>query len=391
MLWLAAWLAGHRPRSLSRPVRNLLIALILVLTLATIVSANRPVAIFGSLDRAGGLLTQLCYLLLFWCVATQITAERSRQLLVVITLTAVPICLLGLAQAAGWQPLPVTTDARSLITTTLGRSNFTGAYLALLLPLTLAAAQLATHAGRRAGYLALLGLEIIVIALTQARAAWIATAVGISLLLWLQHAPRWPRRVRWLSGLGGLTVLAGALLLFLQRGIASGGSIAARWTIWQASLRLLWPRLWLGYGADTLELHFPSVYPPQLVYYQGRGVVVDRAHNWLLDWSLSYGVVATLLFLALVAVIFWAGWQRLATPRSSAALPPGEKPLQNHWLAACLAAAAPRSSAIYSYSKSPQRRWFSGCCWLSLLRQPPVETGKSNRFPCRVGCGPRSW
>ena len=140
VLWLAGWLAGHQPKTLPRSVRNLVIALLLVLALSTFFSSDRSVALFGSLDRAGGLLTQLCYLLLFCFVATQINSHQSRQLLLVITLTAIPICLLGLAQAAGWQPLPVLTDARSLVTTTLGRANFTGAYLALLLPLTLVAA-----------------------------------------------------------------------------------------------------------------------------------------------------------------------------------------------------------------------------------------------------------
>jgi len=133
-------------------------------------------------------------------------------------------------------------------------------------------------------------------------------------------------------------VLGGGLLLILQRGIAGGGSIAARWTIWHASLRLLWPRVWFGYGADTLELHFPSVYPPQLVYYQGRGIVVDRAHNWLLDWSLNYGVVATVISIALVSLILWRGWRRLTTPHGAAAPQSGDPLLEHQWLAACMAA-----------------------------------------------------
>jgi Flp pilus assembly protein TadD len=128
------------------------------------------------------------------------------------------------------------------------------------------------------------------------------------------------------------------LLFILQRGIAGGGSIAARWTIWQASLRLLWPRLWLGYGADTLDLHFPAIYPPQLVYYQGRGVIVDRAHNWLLDWSLNYGIVATLIFLALMGFILWRGWKRLLITTKAAPLELTQKPFENRWLAACIAA-----------------------------------------------------
>ncbi len=198
--------------------------------------------------------------------------------------------------------LPRSHRCPQPLTTTLGRANFTGAYLALLLPLTLTAAQLGKNSWQRIGYGALAVLELIVIALTQARAAWIAAVVGIGVLLWLQAAPQ-VTAVSLAQWAGRGCLLGGALLLILQRGIAAGGSIAARWTIWQASLRLLWPRLWLGYGADTLELHFPSVYPPQLVYYQGRGVVVDRAHNWLLDWSLNYGVVATVIFLLLVTFI----------------------------------------------------------------------------------------
>ena len=317
VLWLGGWMAGLQPRPLPPSVRNLVILLFLVITLATFLSANQFVALFGTLDRANGALTQISYLLLFVCVATRIDGESSRRLLTIVILTAVPICLLGLAQAAGWQPLPVLTDARSPITTTLGRANFSGAYLALLLPLTMTAARSAAGSRRRIGYGVLLGLEILVIALTGARAAWIAAAAAAGILLWLWYAPRWSRRVRALSALGGTAALAGALLLILQRGTAGGGSIAARWTIWQAGLRLLWPRLWLGYGADTLELHFPAVYPPQLVYYQGRGVIVDRAHNWLLDLSLNYGVVAAIIFILLVALILWRAWKRLAMPQKS--------------------------------------------------------------------------
>ncbi len=329
LVWLADWTNGGPSRPLTPTLRRALVGLGLVLLLSTLLSTDPYTALFGSLDRANGALTQLSYLLLFTTVATRISGPTSRKLLDVAILTGVPICLLALAQAAGWQPLPVLSDARSPLTTTLGRANFTGAYLALLLPLTLVAVQSAQTRWQRGGYVVFLLLQIAVIALTQARAAWIAGAVGLAVLLWLQAAPRWSRPVRWLSGLGGLIAGAGVLVFILQWGIASGGSIAARWTIWQASLRLLWPRLWLGYGGDTLDQHFPAVYPPQLVYYQGRGVVVDRAHNWLLDWSLSYGVVATILLIGLISLVFHRGWRHLVTD---------DQNHKNCWLAPSLAA-----------------------------------------------------
>ena len=261
ILWLSGWASGLRPRQLPVSIRTCLLGLALIFVLSTLFSPNRYTAIFGTLDRANGALTQASYLLLFFCVATQIDSRRSQRLLRAIVLTAAPICLLGLGQAMGWQPLPIWSDARSPAVTTLGRANFTGAYLALLLPLSLTATEAAKR-WRRGGYAALVALELAVIALTQARAAWIAALFGVCALLWLRAAPAWSRRARWLSALGGGLAMGGALLLIWQRGVASGGSIAARWAIWQASLRLLWPRLWLGYGADTLELHFPAVYPP---------------------------------------------------------------------------------------------------------------------------------
>lgn len=329
LVWLADWANGWSSRLFSPMLRRVLVGLGLVLLLSTFLSTDPYTAFFGSLDRASGALTQLSYLLLFATVATRISGPTGRKLLNGAILTGVPICLLALAQAGGWQPLPVLSDARSPVTTTLGRANFTGAYLALLLPLILVAVQSAQIRWQRGGYTALLLLQFTVIGLTQARAAWIAGVVGLAVLFWLQAAPRWSRPVRWLSGVGGLALAGGSLAVILQWGIASGGSIAARWTIWQASLRLLWPRLWLGYGGDTLDLHFASVYPPQLVYYQGRGVVVDRAHNWLLDWSLSYGVVATLLLCGLIFLVLRQGWRHLAD---------AEWACPNPWLAGCMAA-----------------------------------------------------
>ncbi len=337
MLWLSGWAIGLRSRRLPASICGALFALILAFLLSTLFSDSRFIALFGSLDRANGVLTQLSYLLLFVCVATQINDQRSQRLLCVIVLTALPICLLGLAQGLGWQPLPLWSDARSPLVTTLGRANFTGAYLALLLPLTLTAMQVGRGWPRR-GFAVLAVLELLVIALTQARAAWIAACFGVWLLWWLRAAPGWSRRVRWLSVLGSFSLVGGALLLILQRGIASGGSIAARWTIWQAALRLLRERPWFGYGADTLVLHFPAVYPPQLVYYQGRGVVVDRAHNWLLDWSLNYGITGAFIFAALVCFVLRAGWQRLSYLAASDAATSAEQRNEGRWLAACMAA-----------------------------------------------------
>jgi Tfp pilus assembly protein PilF len=122
----------------------------------------------------------------------------------------------------------------------------------------------------------------------------------------------------------GVGVLTGILWLHSR-----GGSVAARLTIWRAVLQLIAQRPLLGFGPDTLGLVFPRVLPPQLVYYQGRGVAVDRAHNLFLDWTVSTGILGLLAWLALLATLFATGWRAMQQTRS---------PERRALLAGCLAA-----------------------------------------------------
>ena len=334
LLWLAGRLYGIGQRALPARIQTLTVALTATLTVATAASDFHFVAIFGSLERGHGVLTQLSYLLLFVCVASLITRRGSETLLRLIIFTTLPIGLFGLAQAAGWNPLPSFSDARSPLITTLGRANFTGAYLALTLPLTVAAFVRGSSRRERFWYGLLIVLEIVVLCLAQARAAWISGIVGLGLFFWLLCSHRWTELSRQAFKGSAALLAVGAAGLIVRQGQTGGGSIAARWTIWEAALKLLWQRLWLGYGADTLELYFPAVYPPELVYYQGRGIIVDRAHNWLFDWSLSYGIVATGILIALCWFVLRAGRYQLEKRSAS----DGSDSLPAAWLAAALSA-----------------------------------------------------
>jgi hypothetical protein len=56
---------------------------------------------------------------------------------------------------------------------------------------------------------------------------------------------------------------------------------------------------------------FASVFPPQLVYYQGRHAVVDRAHNLCLDLGTSAGLVGVFAFAALLVGFARLAWRGL--------------------------------------------------------------------------------
>ena len=314
-IWLADWL--RRPRSYRfelppPPLLLPLIALALAASVTAWAAAEPGLALWGSQQRANGLLTLLTYLLLGLLVAARLRSFAQARLLVIFMVgTAVPLILLGGLQAVGHDPLGFITDARSPIYTTLGRANFSGAYLAMLLPLTLALTGIVP--GRwRVMLLILAGGQLLLIGLTMARAAWLAAVVGLLLLgaVWL-----WPwlsRRGRYgLVGFMGLSLLGSGLWAGQAILLADGGSTAARRVIWRESLSLIGERPFLGYGLDNLAIQFARVFPPELVYYQGRDVFVDRAHNWLLDTAVTTGLLGLVAAIWLWGAIFWYGWRAL--------------------------------------------------------------------------------
>jgi tetratricopeptide (TPR) repeat protein len=284
---------SHGPPALhDHKFAPLLLALAITVVLATLLAADPLLSFLGSRTRAQGALTLLCYPLLFLMVSSRLTTqEQARRLILALLGASALAVLLALLQAVGIGHMGLLTDARSPIIATLGRSNFAGAYLALLLPLTLAALGGETRHLQRGVWAVLFMGQALVITLTLARGAWLAAVAGLSaygfLLLW----PRLnPHARRWLlcACLGALAVglAAGGYILWGAR----SGSVAARRTIWIAAWDLIRQRPWFGYGPDSLEIVFHRVYPPQLVYYHGRDVFVDRAHNWMLDHAVTLGI-----------------------------------------------------------------------------------------------------
>ena len=324
LVWLLAGLAAVEyllgRRSLRRdlsanPLWGMAGLLALVIAATTATAVNWRLSLWGSYERGQGAVTLLTYLLLFLLAANQLRPwPRARRALAAMAAAAAPLVLLSLAQGAGWRPFGLVSDARSPLFATLGRANFLGAYLAILAPLTLAAALLARRRVWRLAWLALWAGELVVIGLTLARSAWLAAAVSLASFALLQWGGRLPRPWRVLSWGGvGLTFLAGPLAVFWL-GQSQSGSAAARLLIWRGVAALVGQRPLLGYGADALGIVFPRVYPPELVYYQGRQFFVDRAHNLFLDWAAAAGLPGALAFFLLLGLFVIVAAQALRKP-----------------------------------------------------------------------------
>ncbi|MBN1262425.1 MAG: O-antigen ligase family protein [Anaerolineae bacterium] len=295
----AAWPAPRKHR-IPAPVWGA-VALGGVWIAATLLSTNVRASVWGSYERQQGLLTQLSYLTLFGVAATRLeTPAAIRRLQQALVWGSAPVVVYGLVQAAGLDPCAWQSDAASPVLSTVGRANFLGSYLVLALPLT---AVWALRCPKKAGAILLFVAQAAVLALTRARAAWVGLAAGC--MTGVVVGAFAVRRVKlaWIIASMTTAVCFAGLILLLTGVIAlpDGGSVAARLTIWRATLPLVTARPWFGYGPDTFPIVFAGVFPPELVYYQGRHVLTDRAHTLWLDLGMSAGLAGVLAFLAVLA------------------------------------------------------------------------------------------
>jgi O-antigen ligase len=154
LAWVWGW-AGAPPRgSATRPAvsRGTSVlhwavgAYALWFVVTTAASLMPAQSAWGSFGRGHGLVALGAALLVFALVhAMHRTAAEAAGLLDAVLLGSVPVCLLALGQAAGWDPLPRAWDpstVRLRVRSTLGQHIFLGSYVAFVAPL--AAARLET-------------------------------------------------------------------------------------------------------------------------------------------------------------------------------------------------------------------------------------------------------
>ena len=335
------------PRLWRTPLTLPLLAYVAALTAGACISLQPAASFWGAAVRLDGLLTLFAYLVVFASVAARLRRpDALERLLDVIVAASVPVCLYSLVQAAGLDPI----DWRGYfeqgrIASTLGGPTFAGAYLVVVMPLTLAQG---VHAwrSRAPGWRSLVYalaflLQGVALVLTGSRGPWIAAVAGLFGMGVLLGAVR--RRRLWtaLAFLPALAFGLFVLLLNVPRGpleplrdkpalrrlghlfdkATPDLSGRARFLIWKGAFALSLPRPPLvdgdgrpdrfarlrpvfGYGMETLALGFHAVYDPEFNSIERRHhlqseeplerrpiellPVPDRSHNEFWD-SVVFG------------------------------------------------------------------------------------------------------
>jgi O-antigen ligase len=248
-----------------------------------------PCAMFGaalivstvfSIDRSkslSALLVELTAIVLFFLLVPRLRHAAYRSKLVdAIIIGSVPVAVYALLQFFGVDPMDWLTDSIFPMSSTIGRSNFVGAYLAMVIPFSLL----------RHRTWPLACLQVLVVLLCQARAAWLGLIVGMFLVAGRKHR----------SASVGVLVLGAVLYLavsdfdFRERLGFEGQKVSEA----RESSNMYHVIIW----RQALE-QIPN-HP-----FIGHGPGIGRPHNIVLKRLYSTGIVGLMAWLTVLAVFYF--------------------------------------------------------------------------------------
>lgn len=299
----------------SRPL-GVAAALLLVMTIVTVLADNPATSAIGRYSRYGGLAQYAAYAVLFTAVAV---LYRRRPLTSLTRTLLVSLALLlayGAVQVAGVDPITWRVVLDEPLFSTMGNTNFASAFTGILVPLALSVA-LSKDTRRRwrvaAGILVLAGLAYI--AVLQALQGPVIVVVGCAFVVAVAVGDPRPRLRR-----ASRPQLA-ALVALLLAGVAAGLRVASfaiadlpnslhqRTQLWTAAWRIFLDHPVTGIGLDGYGYEFLAYRPAE--HATERGVAfIDSAHQVPLSMFAHGGLplgVAYLAFVLTIAVVLVRG------------------------------------------------------------------------------------
>lgn len=107
-------------------------------TISTIFSTDPHTSFFGYYSRLnGGLLSIICYLVLYWTLAVYIDDNLKKNIIFSSLISGLFVASFGIAQHFGVDKHIWVQDVQSRVFSTLGQPNWLAAYLCILLPFSI--------------------------------------------------------------------------------------------------------------------------------------------------------------------------------------------------------------------------------------------------------------
>ena len=290
------------------------LAYLAICGVATLFSLDPGQSFWGSETRQGMLL--ICSLVIFFLIMAEIvrSVAQAERLITGILASSVAVAIYGCIQYFGLDPITWKTLSISPVHSTVGYSLYLGAYLAMVVPFTLARLSGGTAGDRHTKtlpYLIILLLQVICLLFTLSRGALLALVVGSGVFLGLLAT----HRQRWIfaAGITMLSVIGGILFLSLNYGwgitpLSKESQVSRsdiienrlisnedRLTIWKKTVPMIAGRFLIGYGPVSYTTVYNQYYPNEENLSEINFTHWDP-HNLALSQMMTAGILGLLAF-----------------------------------------------------------------------------------------------
>jgi tetratricopeptide (TPR) repeat protein len=304
-----------------------IIGYLLILILSTFFSLDPRTSILGYYSRFnGGLLSQVCYALLYWVMVSNLTKKetaKSMYYILVSTLLASFIAILehfGFFVTCGLMKLGFNEscwvqDVQSRVFSTLGQPNWLAALVTAVIPLGLLKSLGSKKIDFRFFVWAFISnLFFVTLLFTKSKSG--LGAIGVELLIFWGFV-FWKEKFKFVKQFLILNFLFGLSFLLIQspftgKGLQSEtptgpalevggtGSGTIRKYVWLGALEVFKNSLILGTGPETFAYSFPRLKPIDHNLTSEWDFVYNKAHNEYLNALANTGILGFLSYLSII-------------------------------------------------------------------------------------------
>ena len=269
-----------------------------LIVLATAASDSTWRSALGAPLRQEGMLAWLSFAVAF--VVGMSLRRRHRDAVTESLVDAAVVAVLAVGTVGVLESVGIRIDAdliefRGRVRSTLGNPAVLSGFMVLVGPVA-AVATARDGRWRWAGWLACL-LVLVNLATAQTRSVLaVAIAVGIVVALLASRG-----RLRWL--IIAATLVAAVGLSFTGRWQQVGDDLEGRIAIWEVAASTIADDPLLGNGPESFIVSYGEHVSDETVREIGRVAAVDRAHSGVLDFAVSFGLIAAALYVAVLLVV----------------------------------------------------------------------------------------
>jgi len=315
LMIIAAWLAGYvlsfrKVIFSNNSIKNLFyltIAFLSILTISTIFSEFKYIAIFGDTQRRNGFLQYFSLSIVIIATSIFVRIYNIKRIFLATYFIAIVSVVYSLMQTTGNDFVNWINPYNSVLST-LGNPNFAAAVMAIMGVITFSSVFIPTLKFNQRIFAAGLSVFLLfAIFRSNARQGLLAYAlgVGIFLVIWL-----WVKNKKYgyLAAGFGMVLFIISILGMLQIGPLERylykPSVSIRGYYWRAAIEMLTKHPFFGVGIDSYGYYFKEYREVNYSLTYGFQITSTNAHNTFLHFFATGGIFLGIAYLALNGYIF---------------------------------------------------------------------------------------